>query len=396
MTADWALHVRDRSGDRVCRVTDFTSAQLIPRFNAVGGWLIEGIPMASRAGQALVPGASIEAVRDGETILAGPLTWPTFAWSDAGYLLNASGVDWNLLLAGRLCYPAAPSTDLNAAYSDDRSGVAETVMREYVDVNVGGSAASERQGGVALAVDLLRGDPVAYSARLDVLLAVLQELATNAAPTGIGLGFRISSVDPDVVGDPLEFQVYEPTDRTSTAQFSPTRRNVAAITYDRKMADVNHIVVAGGGEGVLRTFVELDASASQTTWGLRLEGFRDQRQTIVVDELVQAGQEELAQRGDQYALTVQPADTAALTYGDTPTGYVLGDKVRVLLDGATVDELVREVTFQLGPDGGETITPVVGTPGAVQAGSTAEAALALVFSQQQALALQLGRLERAL
>lgn len=392
--ANWQLHVRNADGDRVCAVTEFTKATFIQRFNAVGGWAIEGLPMVTRAAIALVPGAGIEAVREGDTILSGPMVQPTLTWDDAGYRLVASGVDDNLLLAGRLCYPAAPSVNLNAAYSDDRSGVAETVLRAYVDANLGPSAAAVGRGqDVGLAVDGGHGGPVTYSARLDRLLDVLAQLALPEVAGGAGLGFRIVAVDPDVYGYSRQFQVYVPTDRTTTARFSPQLGNLVSRTFDTTMARLNHVVVGGGGDGTLRVFSQADNVTSQATWGLRLEGFKDQRQTDDVAELAQAAQEELVTGGDQVSLTIEPVSTGALAYG---SGWLLGDVVRVQLSdsGTVLDEVVREVRFTLDADG-ETIVPLVGTPGAVPAGSTAEAAVDVLLAQQAALARRLGRLERA-
>lgn len=393
MTADWQLHVRDRFGDRVAMVTEYDTATFIQRYNAVGTWMIDGIPMDTRAGMALVPGASIEAVRDGVTVLSGPMTKPTVHWSQEGYALQASGTDDNLLLLGRLCYPDAPSLNLNADYSDDRSGVAESVMWAYVDVNLGPTADTTRQQDVGMGADFGRGNAVSYSARLTVLLDVLAQLALPEVAGGVGLGFRIVAVDPDVFGYSRQFSVYEPSDLTTTVRFSPALGNLAERTYDREMAETNFVVVGGGGDGVLRTFVEASNSASIVEWGLRMEGFVDQRQTTVVDELQQAGADELATKGDQTALTLQPVDTAGLAYG---TDYNLGDVVRVFAsDTVTVDEVMREVKFDLTGTGGELITPLVGTPGAQAAGTTAAAALDVLFSQQAAVAQRLGRLERA-
>lgn len=392
--ATWTLHVRNADGDRVCAITEFSTATFITRFNAVGGWVIEGIPMTTQAAQALVPGAGIEVVRDEETLLSGPMIQPTLTWDDAGYRLVASGVDDNLLLAGRLCYPAAPSVNLNGAYSDDRSGVAETVLREYVDVNLGPSADAVGRGqDVGLAADAANGGLVTYSARLDRLLDVLAQLALPDVAGGAGLGFKVVAVDPDVYGYSRQFQVYVPTDRATTARFSPQLGNLVSRTYDTLMARINHVVVGGGGEGTLRVFSEADNITSQATWGLRLEGFKDQRQTSDVAELAQAAQEELTTQGDQVSLTIEPVSTEALQYG---VGWELGDVVAVQLSdsGTTLAEVVREVRFTLDANG-ETIVPLVGTPGAVAAGSTAEAAVDLLLAEQAALARRLGRLERA-
>lgn len=388
----WTFHVRDRTGQRIAAINDYAKVKLVQRYNAVGAWVIEGVPMTSRAASVLVPGAGIEALRDGELVLSGPMLKPTLAWSSAGYTLTASGVDDNLLLAGRLCYPAAPSINPNSAYADVRTGVASTVMAAYVNNNLGPLADSTRRQDVGMGADPATGLAVSYSARFDRLLDVLFQLGLPEVAGGLGLGFRIAAVDPDVYGYSRQFQMYTPNNLVTTVQFSATRGNLQSYTYDREMAALNYVLVGGGGDGTLRVFQADQNADSIAEWGLRLEGFKDQRQTSVLADLVQAAADELAVKGDQASLELQPEDTDAMAWG---TDWVLGDQVRVLIDGAPVDDVVREVTIELAGTEPEVVTPTVGTPGAVAAGSSADAALGLLFTRQADLARRLGRLERA-
>lgn len=381
----WKLWVRDPNRELVAPIDQFTSATFRQQFNDLGAWIVKGIPMGSQAATALVPGAGIIAVRDDTVVMTGPLLFPTLDWSDKGYVLDASGASDDMALWARLCFPAAPSLNLNAAYSDDRSGVAETVMRAYVDNNAGPSAAAIRRwAGLTLETDLARGSAVSYSARLDTLGDVLAQLAL----VGGGLGFRVTQT---VDGTPLHFQVYEPTDATLTARFDPGLGNIKHSTYGRKAAGLNHVVVGGGGEGTLRTFVEVDNPASQTEWGFRIEGFKDQRQTTDTTELTQAGQEELDTKGEQSNLTVEVINTEAVAYG---TSYVLGDLVTVVVDGVGVMDTVRSIDFEL-TDKGETITPTVGTPGAVEAGTSEGQAVDVLLARMRTMARNLSRIERS-
>lgn len=381
----WKLWVRDANRELVAPIEQFTSATIKPVFNDMGAWLIKGIPVGSDAASALVPGAGIIAVRNDDVVMSGPLLFPSLDWSDKGYVLDASGADDNLALWARLCYPDAPSLDLNAAYSDDRSGPAETVMRQYVDNNAGPSAAMARQwAGLVMETDFARGDDVAYSARLDTLGDVLVQLAL----VGGAWGFRVLQTSD---GTTLHFQVYDPVDRSDTVKFGAGFGNLKHSTYGLKAGALNHVVVGGGGDGTLRTFVELDNLDSQLLWGMRIEGFKDQRQTSVVDELDQAGQEELDTKSDQTNLTLEVINTDAVSYG---TSYNLGDTVTVVVDGVGIAELVRSIQFDL-TDRGETITPVVGTAGAVEAGTSEARAVDVLLARIRTLARNLSRIERS-
>lgn len=384
--AEWAIWVRDRDRELVALVDDFATATFLPTFNDVGGWLIRGIPVGSDAQRALVPGSGIVAVRDGVVVMSGPMLWPVFDWSGDGYVLDVSGSSDDLALWGRLCYPAAPSIDLNAAYSDDRGpDPAETVMKGYVDVNAGPGADPLRQwSGLVIAPDLGIGADVSFSARLDTLGDVLVELAL----AGGGLGF---SVRQEAGGTDLVFDVWEPDDATGTARFSTDLQNLSDYRYGRKAASVNNVVVGGQGEGTLRTFIVLDNPVSSLDWNMRLEGFRDQRQTAIVSELVQAGQEELDTKGDQVSLDLTPVETEAVRFG---VEYNVGSRVTVLIDGEPIQDTVRSVELGLGA-GGETIRPMVGTPGAVEAGTSEQRAIDVLLDRMSAMSRRLSRVERA-
>ncbi|WP_030560023.1 Gp37-like protein, partial [Streptomyces exfoliatus] len=84
--------------------------------------------------------------------------------------------------------------------------VAETAMRTLVNVNAGpGALASRKNALLTLAANGNRGPAITRQLnQFDSLFAVLQDIA-NAA----GLGFRVAQV-----GSGLQFQVYEPVDRS--------------------------------------------------------------------------------------------------------------------------------------------------------------------------------------
>lgn len=383
------LHVRDASLNRVAQVEDFTSAQLALRFNDVGAWLIEGMPLSSVAAQALVPGAGIVATQGDRVLLSGPLLFPEITWDENGYVLNASGADDMLAVYGRLTFPDPsmypdPVTGQWSVYSDDRGpDPAETVMKEYVEANAGPSALSPRQvTGLTIAPDTGLGDTVSFSARNEAMGGVLRQLAT----AGGGLRFTVVQESGGLV-----FDVAEVVDRSATARFSPTLGNLQHLRYGRKMASTNWVLVGGGGDGVARVFVTGTNADSIATWGMVLEGFRDQRQTSVVDELLAAAAEELAEKGDQDGIALEPIDTDALAFG---TDYGLGDMVTVLVDGVPITEPIREARIEI-KDDVATVFPIVGTPAQVETGTDEARAMDLLFARLRQQAQRLSLLEVA-
>lgn len=343
----WTLYVRDDAGVRVAELDTFESATLIPRFNAVGDWQV--VAPATEAAQLLTtPKYGLEFVRDGEVILSGPVTTRTreFGVGVDGYTFQ--GKDDQVWLSRRKASPepataAAPYDD--SAY-DVRTGAASTVIRAYVNVNAGPGAVTARQvDGLAVPAVAAFGSTVTGRARWQTLIDLLAELATAG-----GVGFRTRQ---------LTFDVYQPTDLSAAVKFSTALGNLAGFSYSDAAPEVNHVYVAGGGEGTARVIRELTDTTSVTEWG-RVEEFRDRRDTTDTAELDQAGQAMLTESATKRGFSLAPIETASVRFGAT---YNLGDQVTVIVDGVPVVDVVREVRIDLNADG-ETVAPTVGDPDA--------------------------------
>lgn len=261
-------------------------------------------------------------------------------------------------------YALGPSRFV-AAVADTRTGACETVLRQYVDKNAI-SAAADPSGlsrvvpFLALETDLGRGATVTGNGRMDQLVTadgtgLLQQLAQTG-----GLGFRVAQV-----GGALDFQVYAPSDKTATVLFSAALGNLADFTYQEDgpgfvSGGGNALMVAGGGQGTARVFVNRADTNSITRWN-RFEQFADARDTTDLATLQQRGDAALAQMAatTQFALTLAPQK--AIVYG---ADFGLGDTVTVIIDGVTYSDIVREVQIQLDRASAETVTPAVGSPNA--------------------------------
>lgn len=344
-----SLHVRDEALRRIGQVDDFTSLELNLKFNDVSSWqlVVDG---ASPAVGMLTDARGVIVVRDGVTLLSGPVLGKQQTLAGGRETVTFNGADDTVWLARRLALPsAAPYT---AAAYDTATGPAETVLRGYVDRNLGASAVAARQltyftqpasAGI--------GSTVTGNARFDNLLALLQSLAL----AGGDLGFRIVQS-----GTGLTFDVYQPVDRSSTAVFSIPLGNLAAYDLKTSAPALDYVVVAGQGTGTGRVFVEGGDSASLTTYG-RIEFFQDRRDTPDTTVLTQARDETLAANKPVTSLSLTPVDTASVTFG---RDYNLGDKVTVAVAGQTVRDVVRQVNLKLSASTSELLTPTVGTPGA--------------------------------
>jgi hypothetical protein len=373
------IYIRDSNFKRIGEITDFNKLDLIPRFNAVGSFALD-LPTDCQAAKELIKNkAGIIVKKDGRTILSGNVTSRKRSFSASGDTMTLIGKDDNNFLASTLAYPV-PSGDFSLSDYDVRTGKAETIMKQYVAYNVGQNALSERRI-LALEADKGLGSTVTGRARFHSLIDLLAPLAL----TGGGLGFRIVQVD-----DALEFQVYQPTDKTRSAFFSPLLGNLSSFEYSNDNPEANFVLVGGGGEGADRIIKQKSDNASIAEYG-RFESFVDQRNTSDVTELNQSLDEELTGKAEQNSFNFVPIDTPQLAFG---RDYVLGDKVSVVLTQPNeiinketlyyfisayqtvaveservrkiqekldvIQDIVREVKISITSDG-DIISPVVGT-----------------------------------
>jgi hypothetical protein len=177
--------------------------------------------------------------------------------------------------------------------------------------------------------------------------------------------------------------VYQPNDLTSSVVFSKERRNLSGYKYSVEAPEGNYILCGGGGEGTSRYFVGTGDEPSRVLYG-SIEYFLDQRQTTVESELLQALYNELEERTEKTNLEIYPLDVSGTQF---MTDYNLGDKATVEVSGETIQDVIRSVKLVLDKDG-ETITPLVGTPGE-QIGTTFR-----LFDNYRRLQGRVGKIER--
>lgn len=345
------LVARNSALRRLGQIEDFRSLTSPLRFNRTSDWQLEldggsaGVDLLSLTGGLIVE-------RDGTTLFSGPVTNILRKTEGSRSTVTVSGFDDTVWLDRRLAAPVTAGPPYTAAAYHTVNGVAETVMRTYVNDNLGpGAVADRRLARFALAADGLRGTTVKGSARFTSLLELLQGLAL----AGGDIGFRVVQS-----GEALEFQVYQPADKTSTAVFSVEFGNLRGYDYQQTVPSATYAYVGGGGEGTARVIVEGGDTAAITDYG-RFETFRDRRDTSDVPTLEQQRSETLDEMQAKTALSISPIDTDAVTFG---THYNLGDRVKVVIDGVAVQDVVREVLLTVTPDRGSVLTPTLGTPGA--------------------------------
>jgi hypothetical protein len=377
---DWGVFVRDRNRRLVASLDSWTDLQLVLRYRDVSSWQLTA-PVSSNARALATAGNGVIVRRNGVTLLSGPVTSYTEQWgeSDPGDgTLVITGRDDLIDLARNLAEPDPLVAGTPTQANDKITGAAETVIRSYVDRNIGTAARAGRTRHVmGQTANLAQGSVVTGNARYDNLLDLAVALATAG-----GIGFRAIQ---DAGGIAPLFDVYVPVDRSASVVFSKTGGSLSAYSYTLSAPTATRALVAGQGEGILRTLVEVTSSTLEEDWDAVARVFVDRRDTDNADgELTQEGAAAIIDGGATAGLSVTPIDLPGQTFG---VHYGLGDIVSVDIDSSTrITDVLASVKITASADAVETISPVIG---AGEAGET----LAL-FAAFRRLGTRVGLLER--
>jgi hypothetical protein len=343
------IEVRDKDFRRMGRFSDVDKVEFLAvlRYNAVGSWQAR-LSIQSPMGQLLSqPGYGIIVSNAQGTLFSGPVTQviTTQDTEDTVGTYQISGVSDDVVLADRLTFPEPSNPDAatqTLAY-DQRNGAAETVIKGYVNANLGPDAPTERQApGVVVAPTQGRGLTVRTQARFNQLLETIQPLADLA-----GLGFQIKQQ-----GTELVFDVYEPTDRAASIRLDLQNGRLTRSEFALAQPLATRIIVAGQGTGADRTLVPRTNSAAEEaeeTWQRRVELFVDRRDTDDLVTLEQAGDEILVTDGKtRIGVSISPSDDQTMLFG---VDWNLGDKVTCVIGPTEVQAVVTEVGISVETDG---------------------------------------------
>jgi hypothetical protein len=315
--------------------------------NAVGSWKVT-LPVGYALAEELrKPGAGIIVTAAGQTLISGPVMsiMTNRSQADPVGTYEISGVDDSIVLSERLAYPTPTTADVTAqtvAY-DVRTGPAETVIKAYVNANIGPFApAARRIDELTIQTTAGLGVSVDGSARFETL----QDLLTGFADLA-GLGFTIEQV-----GDVLQFQVYEPIDRSGYVRLDLDNGRLTRSDYAYSTPKLTRAIVGGQGEGELRDFIErtsADSLEAEALWGRRIEQFVDYRSATDVAELEQSGDKELVTKGKTFiSVDVMPSDDQTMLFG---IDWNLGDRVTVVVGSTELVAVVEKVALLISEDG---------------------------------------------
>lgn len=253
----------------------------------------------------------------------------------------------------------------------DKSGVGETVIKEFVDENAGPGAsnASRIESGVTpdlvVEADGARGGAWEGARAFRDLLDVVKDVALAS-----GLAIDVVDTAADTGGD-FEFRVYEGQrgeDRSTDGlagglnsagnvpvTFSLAAGNMAKPSYAINHSDeYNAILVMGQGREAGRNYVVVsDAAAIAASPRARRELVRNASQESTDDGLTSAGEAALEESQAQERFGFEVLQQSRQAYG---LHYWFGDLITAGYHGVITNKRIAQVKVTVDPqDGGENI-----------------------------------------
>ena len=355
---DLIIEIRNSNFERVGQLLpkDITDLTIVAKVNDVGSWKIT-LPANHHLVDALrTPGSGIIVNGPEGVIISGPsvtaknilnIESPEGVW-------EIEGKDDSIILYENVAYPTpANAADNQTIAYDTRIDNAETLMKEYVNYNIGPLASTARKiPNLTIETDSGLGSVLTVSARMNKLNELIKSIASIDK-----LGYNIEQQD-----DQLVFKVYQPVDRSGEIRMDIDNNQLSSIEYLYKQPEATRIIVGGKGTAEQRAFLEVSTAESlvaETEWGRRIELFHDARSSQSEDELLQAGLEQLVDKGKTIkSLSVTPNDYTTMQYGKD---WFLGDIVSVTVGDEEIIQIVTEVGIIVN-NNGVTVKATVGEP----------------------------------
>lgn len=342
MSARYKIHLKDQAGDLVAIFDDFTSLTIGHRVNGIDTCSFSlddddsRIDLFELDGQIEVyrsyPQYSVDWYLEFEGLHR---TYTRQHFEDGNRYFSSNARGYNDLLRRRIVAYYA-GTDYAR-----KSGIGETIMKEYVDENCGPSANSVDRisnglmTGFTLEADGLRGDPWAGSKAYINILDVCQDIANNSnidfLVRGNGAAQFCFYVYAGQLGDDRSVTGLDTSTGLNGAGNAPViftlaRGNMGQPVYSQKrMNERNYCYVLGQGQQSDREIVTREDSdtTDDSTWN-KVEFTRDARNYSTTASYQNAGDAALVENQFEETFSFQPIQVESTLYG---RDYFFGDLI---------------------------------------------------------------------
>lgn len=282
----------------------------------------------------VVPGWRVIVQDSDFTVLSGPLT--SIEPDLAEGTVTFGGVDDLVHLNDRITFPnpAQAAESQGDAYWK-KTGPAIEVVDDLIYRNVANGALAVRRVPQMFMDRAYVGGPLGSTVAANLRFKNVLEEARALARTG-GVTFWAEQAATDAIW--VRFRI--PQDRSRQVRFTDRNAGASEGRYVLAAATATTAIVAGQGEGAARTILE---RSRPSTWGRRIETFKDQRDTDDNAELEQSATEQLDEGAEGASAQFTVTEAPGLVYG---VDYRLGDIVAVEVGALTITEPVRAVEIE--------------------------------------------------
>jgi len=337
------VRLKSAAGALVAIIDDYEGFTLSKFVNSAGGWALRMNGNDAKAALFELDGQIEFWRRDQEHSVVwtleyeGLVRWAHWYTANGALMYEAGGRGYIDLLNRRIINAAS------GAAGAAKTGVAETVIKAFVDEQCGPTAGARAQTGLTIQADAAGGSSVTLGRAYRNVLEVCQEIA------------RIGGGDFDVVGTgaaTYQFRWYtgqRGTDRSATVFFSLDWGNMAEPHLRYAYQDeITAVLVGGQGEGAARTTAwRTDATRiAASTWN-RIEAFTDARQETATAGLNAKGDQVLDENAFKRTLDFKVLQIPGCAYR---AHYVLGDLVTARFLTYSGTQKIKSLLFDVNRD----------------------------------------------
>ena len=347
MQGKYGIFIRNRNGEIIYRVSDFSSLRILATLNDVGSWQMSSrtiTPCPFEPGMGIIVvrnsdflyGGIVERIQDKLDAKTKLYSWSVSGVGDLGYL------------ARRICYvdPVTGLTTTKNYYTD--SDRLSTVVKNLIEKNVGVNALEERkEPSIIMKNTEPFGNRVSVSLRFQNLLKAIVSLCRVN-------GYNIRPLW-DISESKIYFELYIGKNLTQEIVFTEYLNNITESEFLASTPEANFVLAGGKGELKNRQFSQAQNDLSIDQWG-RIEVFQDARSQ---DNIPVYAKETLYKKSENtigYSCVASDTENAP-QYG---VDYGLGDLISMKVGKTYIAAEVQQVEINVS-GGRESISPKFGT-----------------------------------
>lgn len=316
------------------------SGSIVIRHNAVSTGVIDIDGNSSLWGRHELEGGHVAVYERGVQLIAGKLTKLERDKTGGLHDIQLHFSSHLSYVEGMITLPS-PSRGLlsqTARSHYKESTNAETLIKNMVKSHVGQTARTENRSPMIVDSSEGRGKTVKINSRFRNLLDEAHELAS----AGGGLQFYTS-----LEKSKIRFHMRKPDDLHRSVRLREADGSVKKFSYSLEAPTATRVLVAGQGEKTDRMFRLIETP--QTVWEVKTLLFQDRRDTDDPDDLVQAGEETLAEAGPVTSITIDTSMPGNRKYAHD---FRVGDKISVQLSCKTnISDTLQRVELDWGATG---------------------------------------------